>query len=205
MGIIKGSGATFTRFRIIDPISDELWQEIPSKLKKFAITDIDELAEERAFGWTNIDDMLDTEFHRSTPEKGAYLAFSLRLDTRRVPPAVLNKHFTIALREEEEKNKEEGKKFISRERRKEIKEQVKFRLMQRYLPIPAVFDVVWNIQSNYIYLGSTQSKIIEMFGSYFTETFDLHLEIMTPYDLASTFLSEELMIGVDTIESTNFV
>ena len=105
MSFLKAS-TSFTRFRIIDDVPAELWPAIPEKLRQFAFLDIDDIAEERAFGWTNFDDMLDTEWKLSPPEKADYLTFSLRLDTRRIPPAVLRKHTRIALREEEARIKE---------------------------------------------------------------------------------------------------
>ena len=108
MSFLKAS-TSFTRFRIIDDVPAELWPAIPEKLRQFAFMDIDDIAEERAFGWTNFDDMLDTEWKLSPPEKADYLTFSLRLDTRRIPPAVLRKHTRIALREEEARIKELGK------------------------------------------------------------------------------------------------
>jgi len=204
MGILSAS-ASFTRFRILDPVPQELWPQIPAKLKQFAMVDIDDIPEERGWGWTNYDDMLDTAWKLSPPEKGEFLAFALRLDTRRVPPAVLKKHLLLAMREEEARNREQGKKFISRERRGELKEQVKLRLMQRFLPIPAVFDVVWNTSTGMVYLASTQPKVIDLFMNYFTLTFDLHLEPLTPYALASAMLDEAQLARVDLLEITAFV
>ncbi len=166
--------------------------------------DIDELPEERAWGWTAFDDMLDTKF--VTPQdKGEFLAFALRLDTRRVPPAVIKKHVLLALREEEARNREQGKKFVSRERRNELRDQVKLRLMTRFLPIPALFEVAWATDINMVYLASTQSKIIDLFMNHFTLTFDLHLEAYTPYTLATQLLNKDLHIKLDTLESTRFV
>ena len=108
MGILSAS-CSFTRFKITEPVPKELWMEIPAKLRQFAFQDIDDIAEERGWGWTSFEDMLDTQWRSAPPEKGAYLAFALRLDTRRIPPAVLKKYVTIALREEEVRIKEQGK------------------------------------------------------------------------------------------------
>ena len=80
------ASTSFTRFRIIDDIPADLWASIPEKLRQYAFIDIDDIAEERAFGWTSFDDMLDTEWRQAPPEKGDFLTFSLRLDTRRIPP-----------------------------------------------------------------------------------------------------------------------
>ena len=199
------ASTSFTRFHIIDDIPADLWASIPEKLRQYAFIDIDDIAEERASGWTNFDDMLDTEWRQSPPEKGDFITFSLRLDTRRIPPAVLRKHVRLALRDEEERIKELGKKFIGRERKKEIQEQVKLRLMGRFLPIPAEFQVVWNTRTNRVYFASTQTKMIEMFLDLFTRTFDLRLEQLLPYSLALAMFGEEASAKLDTVQSTHFI
>ena len=83
MGFCNAS-CSFTRFRIIDPIPSDLWMQIPDKLRQFAFRDIDDLPEMQAYGWVCFEDMLDSEWRTAPPHKGAYLLFSLRLDTRRI-------------------------------------------------------------------------------------------------------------------------
>lgn len=204
MGFIN-STCTFTRFRIIDPIPDALWMNIPDKLKQFSFHDIDDIPEERAWGWTSFEDMLDTSWRSAPPEKGAYIAFALRLDTRRIPSAVLKKHVLIAVKEEEARIKEQGKKFIARARKIELRDQVRIRLMQRFLPIPAVFDVVWATDANRVYLASNNTKLIDLFMEHFTLSFDLHLEQLTPYSLAAATLDEAAMTRLDNLEPTRFI
>jgi len=204
MSFLKSS-TSFTRFRILDEIPADLWASIPEKLRQFAFLDIDDIAEERSFGWANFDDMLDTEWKLSPPEKGDFLTFSLRLDTRRIPPAVIRKHVRLALRDEEERIKALGKKFIGRERKKEIQEQVKLRLMGRFLPIPAEFQVVWNTRTGRVYFASTQTKMIELFLDLFTRTFDLRLEQLLPYSLALSMFGEEASAKLDAVQSTHFI
>ncbi len=204
MGFLNAS-CSFTRFKIIDPVPRSLWQEIPAKLKQFAFRDIDETHEERAFGWTSFDDMLDIQWQTAPPEKGAYLAFSLRLDTRRVPAGVLKKYLDLAVREEKEKLKEFGKTFLSRDRKIELKEQVKLKLMRRFLPVPAEFNVIWSTETGNVWFASTQQKVVEIFTEYFTQSFDLHLDQLTPYGLALEVLGEDAANLLDKVEPTNFV
>ena len=204
MGFLSSS-CSFTRFHVVDPIPSELWLQIPDKLKQFSFRDIDSIPEERAWGWVSFEDMLDSEWRSAPPEKGSCLAFALRLDTRRIPPAVLKKHVTIALREEEARNRESGKKFVSRERKKELQAQVKMKLMHNFLPIPAIFDVIWAMDTNIVYLASTQRKLIDLFLNHFTLTFGLHLEELTPYELAVSMLGEHAQSALDTLEPTIFV
>ncbi len=203
MGLINSS-VSFTRFRIMDEVPKDLWASIPEKLKFFAFKDIDDTSDENSHGWTCFDDMLDMQWHTAPPQKGDYYVFSLRLDTRRVPPGVIKKHLALALKAEKQKMAEQNKNFISRERKKEIKEQVLIRLRQRFLPIPAEFNVVWSASSNTVWFMSTQNKMIEMFTELFTQTFNLHLDQMTPYGLASTFLNETQLMQLDILEPTHF-
>jgi len=204
MGFASTS-CSFTRYRVLEHPSSELWTQIPTLLKRYAFQDIDALSsEERSFGWTSFDDMLDTEWAAAPPEKGAYLTFALRLETRRVPPAVSKKHLAIALREEKRRMAEQGKQFISRERKKELREQVQQRLMRHFLPIPAIFDVIWAAGSDRVYFASTQRKILDIFEEYFINSFELPLEQLTPYGLAAIILTEHELCRLDTLEPTSF-
>ena len=204
MSILSAS-LGLTRYRIIEEVPTELLQEIPAKLNKFCFVDIDATADERSFGWSNIDDMLDMNWTQSPPEKAEYFTFGLRLDTRRIPPAVLKKHCTIALNKELEHNKEQGKNFVSRDRKRELKEQVTLRLRARTLPIPAMFDVIWNPPANRIYLTTTNSKVRDLFEDYFTLTFDLHLEPLTPFFMALDVLGEDAAPKLENLDPTIFV
>lgn len=203
MGFLNAS-SSFTRFRITDDIPKELWGQIPEKLKQFGFKEIEDTADERGWGWVCFDDMLDAWWRTAPPEKGHYLTFSLRLDTRRISAAVVKKHLTLALREEEKRNQDQGKKFISRARKTELKEQVKLKLMARTLPVPAEFNVAWNMQTGDVFFASTQGKVVDLFTDYFTLTFDLHLEQLTPYSLALKLLGEDVQSKLDTIEPTSF-
>ena len=203
MGFCNAS-CSFTRFRIIDPIPSELWTQIPDKLRQFAFRDIDDLPEMQAYGWVCFEDMLDREWRTAPPQKGAYLVFSLRLDTRRIPAGVIKKHVALALREEKERMESQGKKFISRERKKELKEQVLLRLRQRFLPTPAEFNVVWEPDRNEVWFASTQGKMIDLFMEAFLNTFDLYLEQIEPYSLAEGLLDDVEMGKLDSSKSTRF-
>ena len=204
MGSIYSASISFTRFRVIDPIPSELWTQIPDKLRQFAFRDIDDLPELQGYGWTCFEDMLDSEWRTAPPQKGNYLTFSLRLDTRRIPPAIIKKQLTLALKAEKEKMQEQGKKFISRERKKDLKEQVLLRLRQRFLPVPAEFHVVWEPDRNEVWFASTQGKMIDLFMELFITSFGLHLEQIEPYSLAEGLLDDVEMGKLDRCEATQF-
>ena len=200
MGFLSSS-CSFTRFRVIEPVPDGLWAEIPQLLKNGAFLDIDESAESQADGWVSFDDYLDTTWQAGPPQKGDYIAFSLRVDIRRIPAGVLRKHLVLALKREKAENEKNGKKFISRERRKELKELVQISLRRRFLPVPSEFNVIWNTANNEIWFASTQEKVIELFVQRFLATFELHIEQLTPSALALSMLgdaAEEKIHSTDT-------
>ena len=203
MGFIKSS-CSFTRYTVTEEVPASLWGEVMDRLRKHAFREIDDTSDERSWGWVSFDDMLDAQWRDAPPQKGAYIAFSLRLDTRRIPPAVLKKYVALALREEEARNREAGKKYVSRERKKELREHVQARLMQRCLPIPAVFEVVWNMADGTVFFASVQPKMLELFEEYFSKTFELDMERLTPYGLAAKLLGEEGLEKLDRLESTSF-
>ena len=203
MGFASRS-CSFTRFKIIDPVSEELLAQIILKLQQAAFRDIDDTLEMEAHGWVNFENMLDSEWSSTPPQKGAYIVFSLRQDLRRIPVAVIKKHLSLALIDEKNRISEQGKKFISRERKKEIKEQVLLRLRSRFLPIPGEFNVLWATTKNEVWFASTQSKMIDLFMEHFFNTFDLHLEQMTPYNLANSMLGEDAQVQLDKLEATQF-
>lgn len=200
MGFLNSSCA-FTRFRILDTVTDDIWINVGDKLKQHCFKDIDNIPEVQSSGWVCFDDMLDTEWNVAPPQKGEYVVFSLRLDTRHIPAAVAKKYLTIAFREEMQKN---DKKFIARERKKEIKERVLLQLRQRFLPVPATFDVIWFCTRNELWFASTRQSMIDLFTESFLQTFNLHLEQMTPSNIASALLDEKDIERLERLDPTSF-
>ncbi len=202
---ILSTSVSLTRYRIVEEVDHAFLRSVPDRLVKYAFQDIDHSADERSFGWVNLDHMLDTRWRRSPPEKGAYLAFTMRLETRRISPAVLKKHLLMAMEAELERAKEGGKDFVGRERKKEVKEQVKLKLMARSLPVPALFEAVWSPKDNWLWFGSTNAKARTLFEDLFAQTFELTLEPQTPFFLAMDILGEGAAQALEQLEPTVFV
>lgn len=197
--------SSFCRYKLQEEVSDEFWQDFPEKLLQYRFRDIDNTNDERSFGWVNIDNMLDVNWEQSPPYKGEFAAFALRLDTRRISPAVFKKHFRLAWNDLLQKKQEQGKKNISKQEKNDLKETVRSRLMGYTFPVPAVFDVVWNRDSNCIYFGSTRQKVKELFEELFYNSFGLSLVSLSPYYLAGDLLGEKYREELDNYEPCVFV
>lgn len=178
--MLSASTLNITKLRISSNSANRLvlaHMEAHRLLKAHPFLPIDDTPEERSFGWCAWNDLTDTEWKETPPEiGGTYLAFALRIDLRKIAPALLKKEMAVALKEEEARNLESGKKFITRERKAEIKDQVKLRLMARALPTPKSIGVVWDTVNDTVYFLSTNDKEVELFIELFNRTFGLALE-----------------------------
>lgn len=166
-GFLSNGSIALSVFKIENPTA-----VTGEKLKKYAFRSIDDLSSEtKSHGWTNIEDMLDADWQFSTPEKAHFLCFALRVDTRKISQPVLKKHLAEALREEAEKNSTEGKSYISRARKKELKELHTARLLAKTEPVPVTVDVALDTQSGLLYVGSTSTAHLELVAELFTQSF----------------------------------
>ncbi len=201
MGILSSS-LSLARYRVVEEVPDDLLGRIPDLLLEHRFQEIDETNDERGFGWVCFDDLLDTEWKTAIPGKGSYLTFALRLDTRRIQPAVMKKYYRCALEEAYQEQKAKGHKFLSRDYKKEIHERVRQYLLGKTLPVPAVFDVVWDLNRHVIYFCSINAKVRELFEDHFTRSFELHLEPQTPYFLARHLLDAPEREQLDNLEAS---
>lgn len=79
------------------------------------------------------------------------------------------------------------------------------RLRARSLPIPAVFDVVWNTANHHIYLDTTNAKVRALFEDHFYNSFELRLEPLTPFFLAMDQLGEDAAKSLEALEPSIFI
>jgi hypothetical protein len=106
------------------------------------------------------------------------VVLSLRIDERKVSGTVLKK---FCLKEEERVKKEKQLPKLSRDHRLEIKESMRLMLMKKAVPVPVVYDLLWNLSENTLLFFSTSAKAQEVLEDFFKTTFDLHLVRQIPY------------------------
>ena len=175
--------------------SQELLANITSdRLRQFAFQPIDEIAEEKNWGFVNHDDMFDTEWVKSVPEKGQYVVFGFRIDSRKIPASILKKHIAAMMADELEAMEAQGKKFISRQRKAEIRELCKARLLSKQEPQPSMFGVCADPALGLIYVANKSKGSLAVFEDYMESAFG---ERLTP--LCSDFM--ENSVGSMAIEN----
>lgn len=181
MGLMAG-GASFSRFRVEGQLPPNYREELAGRIRGRGFRELEEHSDqERSVGWVNIMDPMDVEFRGEEFLKGGYVALALRVDVRRVPSKVLRQHTMAA---ERELIKKEGLTFLPRERRREIREQVRWRLLKRVLPISSIYEVAWNLKEGFLLLGSVQPAVCDLFQEHFHKTFDMKVIPLYPKELA---------------------
>ena len=156
------------------------------RLKQFAFRSIDDTPDEKGYGFVNGDDMFDTEWHTSIPEKGQYMNFGFRIDARKVPSVILQKHLTEMNREELERLSVQGKKSISKARKAEFRDLCKSRLLSKTEPRPAMTGVAVDMVTGLVYVASTSKSVLALFEIYMKTAFGGELERLSPCTLCAS-------------------
>ena len=186
MGFISGS-ASFVRFSVEGDVPENSWDFIAERIGAFSFQDIDETYDEFSIGWVSVLNMFDADFAYASYANGDYVTLSLRLDERKVSPALLKKFCT---KEEERLKKERQLPKISKAMKTEIKERIQTELLRKALPVPAVYDLCWNLTEATLLFFSTNKKAQAQLEDFFKETFGLTIIQQIPYLSAEQLVDE---------------
>jgi len=129
-------------------------------------------------GWVGIHDPLVTELGAADLFFQHYLVVGFRWDRRVVPPKLL---WLERRRLEAERRAERGVEHLSAPERKEIREEVAQRLMARALPVPRLFDCIWNLDTGHVYFTGKVRAAREAFTECFRQTFGVAPVPLIPY------------------------
>jgi DNA recombination-dependent growth factor C len=173
MGLIKGA-LSLTRYRVREEPPESLTDEyLSGRLAQNAFLDIENGPEERSLGWVEFFNHLGTAFNPATYRFGGLLAFTLRLDTRRLPPPILRRY--VAIREAAY-TAQFGHPPNSLTRRN-MREAVKAELMLRTLLNTELMEVAWLYGENEVWLAAAGEKRRGHFEELWGRTFGLALQM----------------------------
>lgn len=201
MGFISGS-ASFVRFSVEGELPENVWDFIAERVSAFSFQDIDETYDEFSIGWVSVINMFDADFAYASYANGDYVTLTLRTDERKVSPAILKK---FCAKEEERIKKEKQIPKIGKAMKTEIKERMQTELMRKAVPVPAVYDLCWNLAESTLLFFSTNKKAQAQLEDFFKETFGLTIMQQIPYLVAEHMLDEEESLRLSSIGADIFV
>ena len=198
MGFLTGS-ASFVRFSVEGDLPENPLEYIADRITSFSFEDIDETFDEYSIGWVSVLNMFDSQFEFASYAAGDYIVLTLRIDERKVSPAILKK---FVQKEEERVKAEKQIPKLARSLKVEIKERVRTELTRKAYPVPSVYDLCWNLSDSTLYFFTTNKKAHALLEDYFSETFGLSIRQQIPYTVGERMLGEEecdrlAMIGPD--------
>jgi len=167
---IQSGSATYTRFFVPDPVTEDFWSYVDEKLRG-GIFKACEDGQEQAAGFSSWDDLFDSSFAYGSYHKGEYVAFHFRLDQRKVPTIILKQYVREAIHKY---RSEHDGKWPSRQEKLEMRENLQNWLLNRALPQPSACEVVWNPAAKTMFLGTTSSKMMEALLEHFEHHFRLY-------------------------------
>ncbi|MFW6180028.1 MAG: recombination-associated protein RdgC [Desulfohalobiaceae bacterium] len=188
---IFSTSSSISRYQPVQEVEQDFWTQVQELLLQNAFQEIEDSSQESSVGWVSQESMLDNKWSQASPFKGDYLVFALREDRKKVAPALFRKYYQLALQEQKELNLEQGIEKVSKAQQKKLKEQVRNRLLSRAMPVPGVYEVVWNTSSQHIYLGSTSARVRNLFEEFFSSSFKLNLEPLNGYFLARSLIQDQ--------------
>lgn len=167
-----------TRFAVVGELPESFWDFAAQRIAAMSFKDIDDTMDEYSIGWVSVADMFDAGFTFSSYAAGDYIALTMRVDERKVAPSVLKKY---VMKEEERIKREKQIPRLNRAARLEIKERIRAELIRTSPPVPATYDLCWNLAENTVLFFSTSKKAMALLEDLFKETFKLSLILQIPW------------------------
>lgn len=166
--------------------------------------------EERTYGWVTADNLLRTDFGIETVVRGEYAGFALRLDRRRVSPRLLRAHLDLEVHARLEAAREAGGPArLSREERKDLREELRQELLRRANPAVDAWTVLVHPKRR-LALVLTLSRVAnELVQLHMRDTFDVEMDALTPWRRAEELLeapatARRVIGGLPTLERTEW-
>lgn len=195
MGLLSGT-ASMVRFGIEGALPSDPLAFIEQRVAAYSFSDIDDNFDEYSIGWVSVANMFDAQFRYASYLNGDYIALTMRIDERKVSPAIVKK---FVQKEEERIKKEKQLPAIGRAMRADIKERVQAELMRKSIPVPALYDVGWNLSAHSVLFFSTNRKIHAVLEDFFKDCFGLLLVQQIPYVTAQGMISDEFSEKLSSI------
>jgi len=182
MGLLKGP-VTFSRYRVAGALLDRFPEFFNERIRRYAFQTVWRTTDEKAAGWTSVENGLDTDFPYASYAQGRYMLFSLRIDRKSVAPSLLRLRILEA---ERKQLAESGQKKLYREQREAIRESVRLELLGKTLPIPAFHEICWSVPDNILTFCCLSDKVVGELQELFKESFSLGLAPYAPWDVEGT-------------------
>lgn len=197
MSLIQGS-LSLRRFLVLGPVPSE--DELHEGLRQDSFRPFEDGLEEERVGWCDWRNLLITPPEKDWVVQERFALFGLRMDTRRVPTALLKAQTDLRL---QSLQKEKDLAFVGKEARISLADEVKAELLVKVLPTPKVYEVAWDLKGGMLWTTGSSSKAQSALVGLFIKSFGLELQPLAPLLLAGRIapqLSVEALMALDPLD-----
>ena len=197
MSILQGT-VSLKRFLVLGPVPGE--QDLQAGLEQDQFRPFQDGLEEERMGWCDWRNPLITPPDENWVSQERFAVFGLRIDTRRVPPALLKAHVDLRL---QALQKEKDLAFIGKEARISLADEVKVELLRKVLPTPRVVEVAWDLKGGILWTTASSSKAQGALTSLFIKSFGCEIPPLAPLVLSGRLcpeLSVEALMALDPLD-----
>lgn len=197
MGLLSASNS-IVRYQIEGQLAAPAMETVAKGLTSHQITSMDEEAEDRRVGWTSFGQPYRPDFGGSSFAIGDAFIFSLRIDRKRIPSAVMRQQLAASI---DRRLSETKREYLTRAEKNQLKEEVGERLLRRLPAVPSIYDVIWYHGPQRLIFCSTQKAANEELEQLFQQSFNLRLLRLFPFTLADGIVGlsdsqRDLLLGL---------
>ena len=200
---IQSPTASISRYRVEGNLEKPIIETVRRGLKSNVIEDIDKESVETSVGWTSFYQPYQPNFDGPSFIFGTLFIFSLRIDKKTVPPKLLHKHVMLA---STKRLAETGRRYLSRNEKQVLKEQVTGQLIQRIPATPNIYDLIWNPEESSLLFFTSLKTANEELETLFRRSFGVSLIRLFPYTAAelNSNLTESERDVLKSLKPTDF-
>jgi DNA recombination-dependent growth factor C len=203
MGLLSSS-VSINRYYVEGKIEDPVLGIVKNGLTRCAFKETDDDPSDKIVGWTSFNNHFNPDFEGSSFVLSNYFIFSLRIDKKSISSKIIKKYLYF---ETLKRLEESGKKYLSSNEKKLVKDHVMAVLFLRVPATPNIYDIVWDYENSLLYFFSNNKSANEELESLFQKSFKHHLIKIFPYSEADILsgLSDAERVALSHLSSTKFM
>ena len=196
MSLLKGS-LSVRRFLVLGPVPNEA--ALQAGLEQDQFRPFQDGLEEERLGWCDWRNPMICPPEEAWVMQERFGVFGLRIDTRRVPAAILKARVELRL---QDIMKEKDLAFIGKEARQGVQEEIKAELLRKVMPSPRVFECAWDLKGGILWTTAASAKAQGALIGLFMKSFGVELQPMCPVLIAGRLVSQfptECLMALDPL------
>jgi DNA recombination-dependent growth factor C len=199
MSLLQGT-LSLRRFLVLGPIPTEA--DLLEGLRQDAFRPFEDGTEEERLGWCDWRNLLITPPEGDWVVQERFAIFGLRVDTRKVPGALLKAMVELRL---QNLQKEKDLAFVGKEARTSLQDEVKIELLMKVLPTPRTAEVAWDLKGGMLWTTASSNAMQSALTGLFIKSFGCELQPLAPLLLAGRLvphLSAESLMALEPFDLT---